>query len=118
MSTMTRITTTTVGVVLAGLLAAGAAPAAQAADSAGLAPGTSALDCGYDGYVNGYATYNHCGTGGVVIEVDHFFWKHTYACMPRGVYAIPQGNVSWAIIGAEADGHTCWWPQPISVVGP
>jgi hypothetical protein len=53
-----------------------------------------------------------------VIEVDHFFWQRNYACMPPGVHAIPQVNISWAIIGAEADGHTCTWTQPISIVGP
>jgi hypothetical protein len=34
----------------------------------------NSLGCGYDGQVNGSATYNHCGRGSVVIEVDHFFW--------------------------------------------
>lgn len=78
----------------------------------------TSLGCGYDGYVGGSATYNHCARGSVVIEVDHLFWQHNYACMPPGVHAIPQGNISWAIIGAEADGNTCTWPYPISIVGP
>jgi hypothetical protein len=78
----------------------------------------SVLGCGYDGEVGGRPTYNHCGVGSVVIKVDHIFWQHTYACMPRGVHTIPQGNVSWAIDGAEYDGHTCTSGQPISVVGP
>jgi hypothetical protein len=74
--------------------------------------------CGYDGRINGQPTYNHCGAGSVVIEVDHVFWQHTYACMPRGVHVIPQGDSSWAIIGAEYDEHRCSYTQPISVVGP
>jgi hypothetical protein len=78
----------------------------------------SSLGCGYDGQVNGRPTYNHCGVGSVVIEVDHFFWQHTYACMPKGVHVIPQGNSSWAIIGAEYDGHTCTYTQPVPVTGP
>lgn len=80
--------------------------------------GAAGLACGYDGHVNGRPTYNHCGRGSVVIKVDHLFWQHTYACMPRGVHAIPQGDVSWAIIGAEFDGHTCTYTEPVVVVGP
>jgi hypothetical protein len=78
----------------------------------------SSVGCGYDGQVNGRPTYNHCGVGSVVIEVDHFFWQHTYACMPKGVHVIPQGNSQWTIIGAEYDGHNCASTQPISVTGP
>lgn len=78
----------------------------------------SSLGCGYDGQVNGQPTYNHCGAGSVVIEVDHFFWQHTYACMPKGVHVIPQGDSRWAIIGAEYDGHSCAYTQPVSVNGP
>jgi hypothetical protein len=111
--------------VAAGLATVGlglmAAP--RTADAAGLnKPGPavlqSSLECGYDGRVNGQPTYNHCGVGSVVIQVDHIFWQRTYACMPRGARTIPQGNVKWAIDGAEYDGHTCTSRVPVSVVGP
>lgn len=97
-----------------GVPAMAQATLAPATDS----PQAAAVACGYDGKVNGRATYNHCGVGSVVIEVSHLFWQHTYACMPRGVHAIPQGNVSWAITGASFDGHTCSSAYPVVVVGP
>lgn len=81
-------------------------------------PHIATLGCGYDGHVNGRPTYNHCGAGSVVIEVSHLFWQHTYACMPRGVHAIPQGDVSWAIIAASFDGNTCSTAYPTAIAGP
>jgi hypothetical protein len=121
MSTILRVTTVgACAVAMTGLLAFAGPSAAQAAQTGSTGPTVhaSSTDCGYDGYVNGYATYRHCGRGSVVIEVDHFFWQTTYACMPPGVYVIPQGNVSWAIVGAEADGNRCALTQPTSIVGP
>lgn len=102
------------------LTTAGSAGAAEL-DRAESAVHDSAQSCGYDGYVNGQATYNHCGHGSVVIRVHHFFWQTTYACMPRGTYVIPRGTVVWAITSAEYDGHACIYDYPIApiaVVGP
>jgi hypothetical protein len=121
MSILVRLAALGAGsVAIAGLVAVGSPQAAYGATTA--TPATVASHasppCGYDGRINGQPTYNHCGRGSVVIEVDHFFWQHTYACMPRGVHVIPQGNSSWAIIGAEFDGHSCAYTQPVPVVGP
>lgn len=119
MSASTRLVAVVVG--LAGVIGPlGTHTLAAHAEATHSSPVTqlSSLSCGYDGHVNGRPTYNHCGRGSVVIEVDHLFWQHTYACMPRGVHTIPQGNVSWAIIGAEFDGHTCTYTQPVVVAGP
>jgi Family of unknown function (DUF6355) len=121
MSSIARIATICAGIVAAvGLTAIGTPAMAEVTQSSPSqsSPRANSLGCGYDGRVNGNPTYNHCGSGSVVIEVDHVFWQHNYACMPRGVHTIPQGNSSWAIIGAEADGHTCNGPYPVSIVGP
>jgi hypothetical protein len=106
------------GIVILPLLISYPAAANAEPASVALVNRAAALSCGYDGHVNGRPTYNHCGRGSVVIKVDHLFWQHTYACMPRGVHAIPQGNVSWAVIGAEFDGHTCTYTEPVVVAGP
>lgn len=109
---------TVAGIAILTMVTTAPAPAgAESVDSASVAR-PARLACGYDGHVNGRPTYNHCGRGSVVIEVDHLFWQHTYACMPRGVHTIPQGDVSWAIIGAEFDGHTCTYTEPVVVAGP
>ena len=66
--------------------------------------------CGYDGYDGSNGSqplYTHCGRGRVEIKVDHFFWQHTYFCAVPGTQEIPQGEVSWRIIGAEYDGKPC-----------
>lgn len=107
------------GVAISGIVLLGTPQTAHSATSGTtIAAPHDALGCGYDGYVNGQPTYNHCGTESVVIEVDHIFWQYTYACMPRGVHVIPQGGSSWAIIGAEYDGHSCLYTEPVPVVGP
>ncbi|SRR6266568_6905747 len=121
MSSAMRCIIRSVGVTaLVVAVSGGVVPGAHAATSrpSNVSPQSTSLGCGYDGHVNSFATYNHCGRGSVVIEVDHLFWQHNYACMPPGVNTIPQGNISWAVIGAEADGNTCTWPYPISIVGP
>lgn len=100
---------------ITGLLAFGAPAAHGTETTASATAHATAQPCGYDGRVNGQPTYNHCGHGSVIIKVDHMFWQHTYACMPRGVHAIPQGEVSWVIIGAEFDGHTCTYTTPVAV---
>jgi hypothetical protein len=108
------------GLVSVGLCLVVAPQTADAAVISKAAPMVrqSSLGCGYDGQVNGAPTYDHCGAGSVVIEVDHFFWQHTYACMPKGIHVIPLGSSSWAIIGAEYDGHSCAYTQPVAVTGP
>ncbi|MGW4528376.1 DUF6355 family natural product biosynthesis protein [Amycolatopsis sp. NPDC004378] len=95
---------------LALALLPGVASAAAANTAAANAP------CGYVGYEgsNGQQPlYNHCGNGDVVVQVDHFFWQTTYACVAPGVHELPQGDSQWRIIGAEYDGHTCSFPGPV-----
>jgi hypothetical protein len=121
MSTFVRFSSLLAGSVAMTGLVVGAVPvvahgAVQAEHT--VVTRASTPGCGYDGRVNGEPTYRHCGTGSVVIEVDHVFWQHTYACMPPGVHTIPQGTSSWAIDGADYDGHTCSYTVPISIVGP
>lgn len=116
-----KVATVTVGfLTLVGIVALGAPATANAATNSptGVVTATSSTACGYDGYQGSQPYYRHCGRGGVVIVADHFFWQHTYACMPPGRWVIPQGDSSWSIIGAEYDGHTCATNMPVSVEGP
>jgi hypothetical protein len=90
-----------------------AAAASPVARSAQVVAQPADLPCGYDGHVNGVSEpplYNHCGTGDVEIEVDHFFWQTTYACVQPGVQELTLGSGELSIIGAEYDGKTCVWP--------
>lgn len=100
-------------------VAAAVTPATATASSAATLTAAASTPCGYLAY-KGSPTdqprYNHCGRGDIVLEVDHWFWQKTYDCVAPGVHYIDQGNSSYAIIGAEYDGHGCNWPGP--VVGP
>lgn len=110
---MPRIGRTAFGaaVLAAGAVLSATAPTAATPLHSNVVPATTAhaQPCGYNGYIDSshQPVYTHCGTGSVVIEVDHFFWDTTYACMPTGSWHIPQGDSQWAIYDAEADGHTC-----------
>jgi len=122
MSTIVRVATMVASAVaLAGLVAIGAPSAAQATQlgRVGSMAHPNSLGCGYDGYViNGYPTYNHCGRGSVVIEVDHVFWQHKLCvhaarCLCHHHRATSVGPLS----APKPTDHTCTFTQPISIVG-